>query len=372
MKTRHLYTLLLFIPLCFSISSSFAQVADVPSKGNHEISAEQQKAYDEAIQQLDKAIDHLNATLQKLDSMNENGYQIDIPQIPVIPPVPELKWNKNNDVVIELLEDSLDRFEDAMKAFDDSLNVAFGNMKIKINKDGEKKVIVIDGDNPEESAMSDDTDTDDECSAKTVETKWFGLDLGVSAYLQDGSTNVTGKYSPLELNLGKSINCNIHILHQNISLIKHYANIDWGLYAELNNYRFANNTMMIPHIDTIGFTIENNVNYQKNKLFSSYLNLPVTLRFETNPKHPKHSFSLAVGGYAGILIGAHTKTKKDDGDINKLHDDYNLNKIHYGLTARIGYSWFNIYATYSMTPLFNSGVEPELTPASVGIALIGF
>ncbi len=352
----------------FNFNSITAQIVDAPtppSPPDKEMNAQQQKAYDDAMLQLNKAIQNLNESLKKIDSMSANGYRGEIPAIPPIPPMPDFGNHEEMDMVIKIMEDSLERFEKSMEVFADSLDVAIGKMKIEINEDGDKRVMIIE---KEEIDSMDD----EGCGRKKVETKMFGMDLGVSAFLQDGGTTVKAPYTPLELNLGKSINVNLHIIHQNISIVKHYIGIDWGIYAELNNYRFANDALLIPKTDTVGFMVESGVNYKKNKLFSSYLNLPVTFRFETNPKEPKRSFNLAIGGYAGYLLGAHTKTVKSDKESNKVHDDFNLNKMHYGLTARIGYSWFDLYVTYSLTPLFNDGTAPALTPVSAGIALVGF
>ena len=363
---RKIFALLFLAAL--TCNSSMAQIADVPPPPptTKSLSPEQQKAYDDALHQLHKAIENLNQSLKKIDSMSASGYKIEMPPIPPIPPMPELGSSPDVDVVIKIMDDSLQRFESAMDEFADSLDVALGKkMKIEINDDGDKRVVTIDNDDI-------DTTVTEGCGRKKVETKMFGLDLGVTAYMQDGSMNLQTQYSPLELKLGKSINVNLHIIHQDISIVKHYVSIDWGLYAELNNYRFANDSVLVPKTNEVKFFNEESVAYKKNKLFSSYLNLPVTLRFETNPNHPKKSFNFAIGGYAGYLIGAHTKTVKPGKDINKLHDDFNLNKLHYGVTARIGYSWFDLYVTYSMTPLFNDGVAPDLTPVSAGIALVGF
>lgn len=371
---RKIFALLILASFSFHSIAQIveAPVPPVPPAPKQEMNAEQQKAYDDAMMQLNNAIQNLNQSLKKIDSMSANGYRVEIPAIPPIPPMPKIGKDYDADVVIKIMEDSLDRFEDAMELFEDSLEVALGRMKIEINEDGDKRVVIIDRDmNDVEDIEIDTVSDEDACDKKTVETKMFGLDLGVSAFLDNGSLNVSEPNHNLELTLGKSMNVNLHVFHQSISFIKHHFSFNYGLYFELNNYRFANDALLIPKVDTVGF-MDEGVSYRKNKLFTSYLNLPVTLNFESNPLHPKKSFNLSVGGYGGYLVGAHTKTVKSGKEINKKHDDFNLSKLHYGLTARIGYSWFNLYVTYAMTPLFNEGVEPALTPVSAGIALIGF
>ena len=363
---RKIFALLFLATILFSnVNAQIVDVPDQPNAPDQQLNAEHKKAYDDAMLQLNKAIQSLNESLKKIDSMSANGYRGEIPAIPPIPPMPDFNNQKEMDIVIKIMEDSLEQFERSMEKFADSLEVAIGKMKIEINEDGDKRVVII------EKEEIDSMDIE-RCGRKKVETKMFGLDLGVSAYMQNGDLNVKAPYTPLELKLGKSINVNLHIIHQNISIVKHYIGIDWGIYAELNNYRFANDSLLVPKTNEIKFFNEESVTYKKNKLFSSYLNLPVTLRFETNPKEPKRSFNLAIGGYAGYLLGAHTKTVKADKESNKVHDDFNLSKMHYGLTARIGYSWFDLYVTYSLTPLFNDATAPDLTPVSAGIALVSF
>jgi hypothetical protein len=65
---------------------------------------------------------------------------------------------------------------------------------------------------------------------------------------------------------------------------------------------------------------------------------------------------------------------KDNGNQQKVKDDkdFNTNPFKVALTARVGYGWLNFFATYSLTPLFESGRGPELYPVSIGMTLLGF
>ncbi len=62
---------------------------------------------------------------------------------------------------------------------------------------------------------------------------------------------------------------------------------------------------------------------------------------------------------------------KDNGNQQKVKDDkdFNTNPFKVALTARVGYGWLNFFATYSLTPLFESGRGPELYPVSVACVL---
>jgi hypothetical protein len=134
---------------------------------------------------------------------------------------------------------------------------------------------------------------------------------------------------------------------------------------------FENNTILVPFKDSIQ-VVDNNISYTKNMLKASYLTIPLLLQFNTFPKHSK-SFHIAVGGQLGIRMGSRSKQVYDvDGskkrDIYK--SNYNLNPFQYGLTARMGYGNFNVFANYNLSELFKKNKGPEVYPFQIGLTLI--
>ena len=84
----------------------------------------------------------------------------------------------------------------------------------------------------------------------------------------------------LKLKTVKSVNVNIWFFMQRLNLIKHYANLKYGLGLELNNYRFThdisfneggmnpyNSAQNIPH----PFIFQDSVSFKKNKLAADYI-----------------------------------------------------------------------------------------------------
>lgn len=126
--------------------------------------------------------------------------------------------------------------------------------------------------------------------------------------------------------------------------------------------------------------IPDTLDYSKSKLAVSSLEVPVELRFRTLPKKGK-SFKLAIGGRVGYVISAHTKYKGDDyrtqfasPNTVKIKEApvANINRLKYGVTARIGIGNFNLLAYYSLSKLFDTSKAPEITPFSIGIGLNSF
>ena len=113
-------------------------------------------------------------------------------------------------------------------------------------------------------------------------------------------------------------------------------------------------------------------------LAMNYLDVPMEVRFNSNPDDPARSFKVAIGGRVGYLIKAHTKIKyKEDGDLKKVknHQDFNLSKVRYSAYLRIYMGNFNIFGYYNLNPMFEDKKGPGLTKAqsfTVGISLASF
>jgi hypothetical protein len=122
---------------------------------------------------------------------------------------------------------------------------------------------------------------------------------------------------------------------------------------------------------------------KKTGLITNYIDIPLELRFSTNPSDPGRSFKVSLGFKFGVLYESFTKIKyRQDGETKKLKDkqNFNLNPFRYGITTRIGAGNFSIYGYYSLTPLFkkgkgpNDGVNPygEVTNFTIGLTLAAF
>ena len=90
------------------------------------------------------------------------------------------------------------------------------------------------------------------------------------------------------------------------------------------------------------------------------------------------------------MYDAFTKIKYEEyGDVKKLKskEDFNLNRIRYGLSARIGIGNFSLFGYYNLTPLFKDGkgisdisgtppnttaVKNDFNTMTIGISLASF
>lgn len=130
--------------------------------------------------------------------------------------------------------------------------------------------------------------------------------------------------------------------------------------------------------DSLGvstFTPISGVDYDKNKISTTYVDIPVELRFKTKPKNNK-SFKVGVGIKGGYLVNSHTKYKGPDPSglstekvkVKQLELD-NFNDWLFSSFVRIGYGNTSLFASYSLNTLFASDKGPAIIPFSAGISI---
>ena len=226
---------------------------------------------------------------------------------------------------------------------------------------------------------------DDNDTAKSVKNKrkkenevkdiWGGLELGVNGFMNSNNqANLPANYDYLALNYGKSFNINLNMFEKHLKLYQNYIALTTGLGFEFNRYMFKENITLIPNTKNLE-VVYNNYGFQKNCLKDSYINVPLLLEFNTNKK-AKKSFHFAAGVIGGYRLSSKTKQVFELAGRtikNKVSDDYNLNPFKYGATVRMGYGKFNVFATYSLSTLFEQNtIAPQLYPFTVGVTLLHF
>jgi hypothetical protein len=212
-------------------------------------------------------------------------------------------------------------------------------------------------------------------NADTVEKHRFShvgfmaLDLGFNSLLHDGSFNFPDSLGNFETRPFNSANVSLHFLPTRIAMAKGHVNLITALTFDISQYAWDKNVYMMADTNRV-VMVEGDVKYDKTKLTSYYLQVPLMLNFQTSPGKDRKNFTFSVGGYAGLLTGAKSKIKFEDGDKLKTRDDYNLNKIRYGVTARIGYSHLE-FANYNLSDFFQDNRGPQFNSITFGVGLIG-
>lgn len=157
-----------------------------------------------------------------------------------------------------------------------------------------------------------------------------------------------------------------------------------GIGVGLEKYSFEDNNTLA--LDNSGNTeiieltsiLDDDADIKRSKIAANYVDVPVEFRFHLNKRNHDLGFRAAIGGKVGFLFDGHTKIKyEEDGDNKKLKqkDNFNMQRLRYGLTARIGFPGINFFGYYSLSELFESGKGPDETTAAsfnLGISISGF
>lgn len=270
----------------------------------------------------------------------------------------------------EQLKNDIERSIEGLEHAKEDVKKVMEDMRAKgidSTDNGNRVVIGNDGLNIRWSGDKDNKDK----PLPNLKTEWFQFALGVNALTDNGSFNMTPANYAFEQDHIWSVNALLGLITQGVNIYKHNVYVTYGLALSFNDYRLRNDVTFAPRTDSL-LIIDEAIDFKKNKLSAHYLQVPVMLHFETNPRNPGRSFELGVGAYGNMLFQSYQKQVSSERGKQKVRDDFGLNQFNYGVMAQIGYSNLKFYTAYALTPLFEPKKGPGLQPMTFGIILEGF
>lgn len=208
-----------------------------------------------------------------------------------------------------------------------------------------------------------------------LSTNWFIFDLGfanvndqtnyagadAASYLRAVGTQGAPTKDELKLIPGKSSNVNIWIVMQKLKMAKGYINLKYGVGLEMFNLRYDSKINYEKGVSP--YIFRDSINFSKNKLYGSYLTVPVMLNFNATPG--KKGFSLSAGISAGYLIASRDKQKSGERGKVKTKGNLGLEKFRIAYIGELGLGPIRLFGSYSLTNLYEKGLEQY--PYSFGI-----
>jgi hypothetical protein len=248
---------------------------------------------------------------------------------------------------------------------DDETVIRIGKRSVKIFEDEEDFEVDVFEDEYE--------DSDDPAERrKSFDGHLGGIEFGYNNFSSGRwLNNETPLEGWLDLNTAKSSSFNIVSPPVNLAFTRHFGLVT-ALGVNFNNYRFDGNNSVI--VDGEGVITPSYpadpIRYDKSKLTTVYGILPVMLEVQI-PVSYSNTINLGAGVIGAVKLGSHTKVvyHNDGKQKEKNRDDFNLNVLRYGVTARAGYEMVQVYGTCWLSPMFEKGRGPELYPFEVGLAL---
>ena len=237
------------------------------------------------------------------------------------------------------------------------------------------------------------------CKKNKFNGHWAGIELGWNGWVnEDFNMTYPADQQYLNLNNARSLMVNLNPFEFNLNIARNHFGLTSGLGFSLHNYYFSNSTMMIKDsMELVAYNIVDQngkpADMEVNKLFISWLTVPILFEYQTNSKMRMNSFHFTLGVIGGVRLSSYTKQEyyarntdyflednngKTVGTFNsgekpfRTKGQYHLNTFKADLTARAGWSFLNLWATYSLTPMYQKDQGPVLYPWTVGITLIGW
>ena len=196
-----------------------------------------------------------------------------------------------------------------------------------------------------------------------------GIEFGFNGYSPE-KWNLSADPADLyyELNTSRSGNFNFMLPCVNLGFTRHFGLVT-SIGISWNHYRFdAGNSIFVNGEGILQTFMPPDGEVKKSKLVTTYATLPVMLEVQL-PVSGNKSINVGAGIIGAIKLGSHTKVIYANEGKYKEKDDFNLNLLRWGATARAGYEMFQVYGTYYLSPMFEKGKGPELYPFEIGIAL---
>ncbi|MCU0328531.1 MAG: PorT family protein [Chitinophagales bacterium] len=129
----------------------------------------------------------------------------------------------------------------------------------------------------------------------------------------------------------------------------------------------------------VTYNATNRMTYTGSSFYNSWIEIPLELRYRTNPISGTNSFKFAIGMRAGLRLASNSKVsyidaqRGDEVTITAVPFT-DVNPFRYGATLRIGYGAFNIFGYYGLNQLFKENrntANADLKQYSIGLSISG-
>ncbi len=119
--------------------------------------------------------------------------------------------------------------------------------------------------------------------------------------------------------------------------------------------------------------------FKRYKLATGYAEVPIEIRYYSDPAHPNKSWKAALGARVGVLLNVHTKgailQDKNGNTINSYVEKESSKRFISGTrlmgTARIGYGILSLFGAFQLNTVLKPDAGPSMNLYQVGITISG-
>ena len=224
----------------------------------------------------------------------------------------------------------------------------------------------------------------------TVNAKdWSKIDLTGRAadhlMFQFGTDIWTGKPDSVNTGNGFSRHFNIYFMYDRPFKSDPHYSAAFGAGIGTSNVFFDDRTLVDVKstANSLPFRKLDSLSsrFSKSKVTTIYVQVPVELRYYTNPENPPKSMKYAAGLKIGSLLKSYTKSKNYvNGAGNSVYgksyiEKRSANRFISGtsieVTGRVGYGMVSLDCGYMISGVLRDGFGPVINKFSAGITISG-
>lgn len=204
---------------------------------------------------------------------------------------------------------------------------------------------------------------------------WAGFDIGFNSLLSADYLEYETEFMDISVLQSYAFQLNIFQYSIGLQSTRNSFGLVTGIGFQMQDYRLKDSITLTKNINGI---IQPKVfhlgDYQKSVLSVYSVLVPVLTEYQVPVNNYRNRVYFSGGMYFGYRIGSYTKIKYRTDHIEKLkiNGNYSLNDFRYGVMFRAGYRWFNFFAMYELSGLYEEKLGPEIHPFTVGITLLRF
>ncbi len=190
------------------------------------------------------------------------------------------------------------------------------------------------------------------------------FDLGYATLIDNGSFTLSSKNQFLDYNQWKTSNVGFDVFQMGVKVTKNFklylsGGFDWTLI------RLRNNITIVPGAPVLTWKPDS-VHLHKNRFSSSYLRIPLSFDFHSDPGEDGNTFHVVFGPEVGLLLNGMVKQVSIADGKQKFDAGYNFAKVRYGGFMRVGYGGWGVFAKYYFNDMF------ENSPDQLGLKSFAF
>jgi hypothetical protein len=201
------------------------------------------------------------------------------------------------------------------------------------------------------------------------------LFFGSNGYLSSlNNLNLPNEHVNMEINYLRSNTFATNMMLKGIEIKNKRFYFSPGIGISKNNYFFGNPIRLQNENDSTLFITDTITNFNKYKLSSTYLQLPLILGLRLGNLNKK-TIGIQLGFIAGYKVNSKVINHYEDNGSHyksKEYNSFNLQPFKLSTVGRLSIGKIGVYASYSITSLFIKNSAANVYPFSLGLMIGGF